>query len=98
MQVHRCGVAAWQNEGCAFALSGTDRAEYIGRGGALIAWRRRPSAAFGPAPGDLVLLSDARLVGKPYLYRLACGLMVRDLCQTPDEVFLNAARAAGSWA
>src|ERR1700755_618404 len=48
MQVHRCGVAAWQNEGCAFALSGTDRAEYICRGGWLIAWRRRPGAALGP--------------------------------------------------
>jgi hypothetical protein len=48
MQVHRCGVAAWQNEGCAFALSGTDRAEYIGRGGALIARRRWPGAALGP--------------------------------------------------
>jgi len=98
MQVHRCGVAARQNEGCAFALFGTDRAEDIGRGGALIARRRRPGAAFGPAPGDLVLLSDAGLVGKPYLDRLACCLMVRDLRQTPGEVFLNASRAAGSWA
>src|ERR1700756_5953018 len=74
MQVHRGGVAAWQNEGCAFALLGTDRAKDVGRGGALIAWRRRPSAAFGPAPGDLVLLTDARFVGKPHLYWLACGL------------------------
>jgi hypothetical protein len=49
-------------------------------------------------PGDLVLLSEARLVGKPQLYRLACGLMLRDLCQTRGEVFLNASRAAGSWA
>src|ERR1700760_3937726 len=96
MQVHRCGVAAWQNEGCAFALSGTDRAEYIGRGGALIARRRWPGAALGPAPGDLVLLSDARFVLEPQLYWLACGLVLRDLRQTRGKVFLNASRAAGS--
>src|ERR1700758_3286618 len=96
MQVHRCGVAAWQNEGCALALSGTDRAEYIGRGGALIARRRWPGAALGPAPGDLVLLSDARLVLEPQLYWLACGLVLRDLRQTRGKVFLNASRAAGS--
>src|ERR1700760_2894606 len=96
MQVHRCGVAAWQNEGGTFALSRTDRAEYIGRGGALIARRRWPGAALGPAPGDLVLLSDARFVLEPQLYWLACGLVLRDLRQTRGKVFLNASRAAGS--
>jgi len=48
MKVHRCGVAARQDEGCAFALSGTDRAKDIGRGGALIARRHQPGAALGP--------------------------------------------------
>jgi len=37
----------------------------------LIAQRRGPRAALRPAPRDLVLLADARLVGEPDLYRLA---------------------------
>jgi len=36
MQVHRFGVAERRNEAGAFAVVGADRAEYIGRGGALI--------------------------------------------------------------
>src|ERR1700693_3104252 len=35
----------------------------IGRGGPLIVRGRGSRTAFGPAPGDLVLLSDAGLVG-----------------------------------
>jgi len=98
MQVHRCGVAARQDESCAFALFGTDRAEDIGRGGALIARRQRPGAAFGPAPGDLVLLADARLIGKPHLYWPAGRIVLPDLRQARGKLFLNTAGAAGSWA
>ena len=36
MQVHRFGVASGQDEGCAFAVLGADRAEDISRGGSLI--------------------------------------------------------------
>src|ERR1700757_3809854 len=96
MQGHCPSVAARQNEGRPLALPRTDRAEYIGRGGALIARRHWPGAALGPAPGDLVLLSDARLVLEPQLYWLGCGLVVRGLRQTRGKVFLNASRAAGS--
>jgi len=83
-------------EGCAFALFGADRAEDIGRSGALIARRRRPGAAFGPAPGDLVLLADARLVGKPHLYRPAGRIALADLRQARGKLFLKTAGAAGS--
>ena len=38
MLVHRRGVAAGQNEGCALAVCGADRAEDIGGGRALIMW------------------------------------------------------------
>ena len=37
MQVHRRAVAAWQDEGGAVALLGTDCAEDVGRTGTLIA-------------------------------------------------------------
>ena len=76
MQVQRGGVAARQDEGCAFALFGADRAKKIGRGGALIARRRGPRLALlslWKGPGDFVLLPDARLVGKPQFYRPAAS-------------------------
>jgi hypothetical protein len=39
MQLHRLGVALRQNQADRLALFGTDRAEDVNRGGALIAWR-----------------------------------------------------------
>jgi hypothetical protein len=68
VQTHRLGVAARQDQSRALALLGADGAEDVGRGGALIVRCHRPRAALGPAPGDLVLLSDAGLVLEPYLY------------------------------
>jgi len=97
MQVHRGGVAARQDEGRPLALSRTDRAEDRGRGGALIARRRRPRAALGPAPGDLILLPDARLIGKPHLDRPTSRIALPDLRQARGKLFLKAAGAAGSW-
>lgn len=98
VQVHRCAVAARQDESRALALPGTDRAEDVGRSGALIARRRGPGAPPCPAPGDLVLLPDARLIGKPHLYRPTGRIALGDRCQAGGEVFLKAAVAAGSWA
>ena len=46
MQVHRIGVAFGQDERRALAVLGRDRAENIGRGGALILGRGRPRARF----------------------------------------------------
>ena len=64
MRVHRIGVAFGQDEGRALAVLGRDRAENIGRGGAPVLGRGGPRAALRPAPGELVLLADARLVGE----------------------------------
>ena len=87
MQVHRIGVAFGQNERRALALLGRDRTENIGRGGALILGRGRPSTAFRPAPGELVLLADARLVGEPISCRARDALFPRDCFQRAGKVF-----------
>src|ERR1700690_1897014 len=90
MQVHRLGVASGHNEGCALAVLGTDGAEDISRGGSLIfgsAWTR---AALGPAPGDLVLLADARLVGELDFYGAGLdALLAPDRFQARGKAFLK---------
>src|SRR5260370_36958300 len=98
MQGHRGGVAAWQDQTGARPKRRTDRAEDIGRAGALIVWRRGPRSAPRPSPGDLVLLTDPGLVLEPDLYRLARRVALGDLVEARGEVFLNAARASASWA
>src|SRR3954451_12347448 len=60
--------------------------------------RCRPGAAPRPAPGNLVLLADARLVLEPDLYRLAWGRTPGDFVQAGEEVFLNSVTASPSWA
>jgi len=67
VQVHGFGVAGGQDERGSLAISRADRAENIGRSGALIVRRRGPRAASCPAPGDLVLLPDPGLVCEPNL-------------------------------
>jgi hypothetical protein len=99
MQTHCCGVAAGQDEGRALAMLGADGTEDVGRGGALIVRGHRPRAALGPAPGDLVLLPDAGLVGKPDLYRGRLDtLLARDLVQNRGETFLKCSIAPSAWA
>jgi hypothetical protein len=100
MQVHRLAVANRQDQGCALALLGADRAEDVGGGGSLVARRARASATLGPAAGDLVLLPDAGLVGEPDLYRVAVdALRASDRFQTRGETFLkfSIAPAACAW-
>ncbi len=98
MQRHGLGRAARQHQAGGFALSWADRPEDVGRGGSQIPRRRGTGAALGPAPRDLVLLADPRLISKPDLYRAAIGLVLRDLLQTRREVFLKAATAASLFA
>ena len=99
MPIHRLDVAPRQHEVGGFAFFRADRTENVGRGGPLIVWRRRPGAAFGPAPRDLVLLSDARLVGEPDLDQADIELLfARDLPQDVWETFLKASMAPGFWA
>jgi hypothetical protein len=94
VEVHRLRVAAWHDQGRALAVLGTDRAEDISRGGSLIfgsAWTR---AALGPAPGDLVLLPDARLVGEPDLYGAGLDvLLAPDRFQARGKAFLKSSIA-----
>jgi hypothetical protein len=99
MQAHGLRVAAWQDEGCSLAFPGTDGAEDVGRGGALIMRREGPCAAPGPSSGDLVLLSDACLVGKPDLYRVRLDAFAeRDRLQAGGEAFLKSSIAPCAWA
>ena len=93
VQRHPLGRAARQDKSRSFALSRADRAEDVGRGGPLVFRGCGAGAAFGPAPGDLVLLSDPGLIGEPDLERLAADRLP-DLLQTGRDVFLKAATAA----
>ena|SRR6478609_201489 len=99
VQVHRLGVAARQNERCALAFFRADGAEDIGRGGTLVTWRRWARSAPRPSPGDLVLLTDPRLVGEPDFY---CGridaLILGDLIQARRETFLKSSIAPSACA
>lgn len=95
MQIHRRGVAEGQDETRRLAFGRADRAEDVGRLGALIVRGRRPRTAQGPTPGDLVLLADPGLVLEPDLYALARRLAGRDRRQAGGEVFLKAAAASG---
>jgi hypothetical protein len=94
MQVHRIGVAFGQDERRARAVLGRDRAENVGRGGALVLGRGGPRAALRPAPGELVVLADARFVGEPdfYVTRIDASLLC-DFLKTRVEVFLNSSIA-----
>jgi hypothetical protein len=94
VQVHRLGVAGGQDQGCALALLRADRAEDVGGGSTLVAGRARAGAALGPAAGNLVLLTDAGLVGEPDFYRAAgeC-LLAGDCLQMRREAFLKSSIA-----
>jgi hypothetical protein len=94
VQGHRLGVASGHDEGCAFAVLGADRAEDVGGGGSLVFGSARPRAAFRPTAGDLVLLSDARLVGVPDFYGLGSeAVLARDLVQASGQTFLKSSIA-----
>ena len=94
MQRHGFGIAERQDEPCTLAKIGADRAEDIGRFRPLVLGRRWPRATPGPAPGDLVLLADARFVLEPYFYRCSARESVFDLCQRVGKApFLKASIA-----
>ena len=98
MELHGRGVALGEHEPGALALGGADGAEDVGRLGALVVRRAGPGAAARPAPGDLVLLADARLVLPPDLYRGAGRQARPERRQLFGEVFLKAASANSFWA
>jgi len=99
VQVHRRGVAFGQDEPDRLARPGTDGTEDIGRSGTLVARRRRPATAQGPAPGDLVLLADPGLVAEPDLYVAGIApARARDRRQYRGPVFLKSSIAPAAWA
>ena len=99
MQRHGLSVAERQDQTGSFAKLGADRAKDIGRFGPLVLWCRRPRAASGPAPRDLVLLADTGLILEPDLYGSGAREGGFDLCQLDSEApFLKASRACSFWA
>ena len=94
VQCHGFGIAEGQDEPCALALFGADRAEDVGRFRPLVFRCRGARPASGPAPRDLVLLTNAGFVLEPYLYGRALRDACPDLCQLGGEApFLNASMA-----
>ena len=94
VQVHCLHVAHGHNEARTLAVVGTDRAEDVGRSGALIMRSRWPRSSLGPAARDLVLLADASLVAEPdFQSREADAGLQRDLAKARGEIFLNSSIA-----
>jgi hypothetical protein len=99
MQVHCLGIAGGQDQRGTLAQLRADRAEDVGRGGALIAGSARAGAALGPPACDLVLLTNAGLVLEPNLYRLNVDrFFARNFFQARGEVFLKSSIAPSAWA
>jgi hypothetical protein len=99
VQVHRLGVAGWQDQGCTLAFLWADGAEDVGRGGPLITGSAGAAAKFGPSAGDLVLLADTSLVCEPDLYLVDVDrLFLGDFVQTRGEVFLKSSIAPAACA
>ena len=94
VQVHRLGVAGRQDQGCTLTLFRADGAEDVGGSGALVAGRTWARAALRPAAGDLVLLTDAGLVGEPDFYLVAVKrLLARNGLQARGKAFLKSSIA-----
>ena len=91
---HRFTVAGRHYDADRFAFQRADRPEEPGWGSALIPWCARSGAALGPAPGQLGLLADPRLVLPPQLYRRSLEQAFGDACQTGGEAFLETEKSA----
>jgi hypothetical protein len=89
VQVHRVGVAPWQDQPGAGAAGRADRAEDVGPFRTLVMRRAGACAAPGPSPRDLVLLPDARFVLEPDFQRYAAADFLPDFFQCFGELFLK---------
>lgn len=99
MQVHGEGVALGHDQPRALTLLGTDRAENVGRGGALIVRRAGACSFLRPAARDLVFLADPGLVFKPDFYAFGGdAFFARDFLQARGEAFLKSSMAPSAWA
>jgi hypothetical protein len=68
VQVHRRCIAVGEDQAGRESFRRADGAEDVGRGGALVFWRRWARSTFAPAPCDLVLLCDPGFVAEPKFY------------------------------
>ncbi len=89
VEVHREGIAPWQDQPGAGAARRADRSKDVGPFRALIVRRDGACAAPGPAPCDLVLLPDARLVLEPDFQCYARADLFPDTVQRFGETFLK---------
>src|ERR1700709_1461051 len=92
VQAHRLGVAPGQDQAGHSPGFGADGAEDVGGRRALVLRGRGPGAAPGPAPGNLVLLSDPGLVAEPNL----C-IVASDIRRAPDRVQARGETLLKSW-
>src|SRR5690242_13639638 len=87
LEVHRLGIAPWQDQPDGFSLHRTDRTENISRCGAEVPWSRGSRAAFCPAASDLVFLAKASFVAEPHFYLGDIdALLASDVCQRVGKV------------
>ena len=77
MPLHGLVVAAGHDELRTGAALGTDGAEDIDQFGALVLGCAGPAATSGPAPGDLGLLADPRIVYQESSIGMPAGSLVR---------------------
>ena len=96
MKLHRFGVAKRQHEGRAGSEFGADRTEHIGRLRALVVDGAGTRAFYGPAVGELVLLTHPHLVLEPHFYGCAGRECRADFRHAYGKVFLNAVMASAS--
>jgi hypothetical protein len=95
---HGLCVTIGQDETGALALRRADRAEDVGPQCTLVVWGARPCSPPGPAPGDLVLLSDTGFIMPPKFY-LGAGRQTRpDRHQLGRQAFLNCSISSSFWA
>ena len=83
----------------ALPSSGQMAPKILGGSGGLVVRRRGLGSALGPAPGDLVLLTDPSFVAEPDFYVAGIDAMLaRDRRLRGGEFFLNASIAPWAWA
>jgi hypothetical protein len=98
MPLHGLRVATGQDERRAGAALGADGAEDICGFGSLVMRCPGAGSPLRPAPRDLVLLADPRLILPPQFYLGAGCELGPYLCQLVREFFLKASIANSFWA
>ena len=90
VHLHGACVREGEHEGGALGSHGTDRAEQVGVGVALVGGQAWACSFLRPDPHAAVLLPQSGLVLEPYLDPLRLGQTGYVGCECAGEVFLNA--------